>query len=84
MHRIPRLDNDGILERGSHRASLRKLSKGALTHRECSDVMRQNYIDMALLDPPLVDVDGDEIRITEAGRRALPPDGVSSYASKEG
>lgn len=75
MSHIPQFDNAGYLVRGRHRVSLRKLAQtGSLTHRECSDEMRQNYTDMALVDPPLVDVEGDEIRITDAGRRALPRD----------
>lgn len=65
------VDASGFIKRGGHRASLRKLSEDRLTHDKCSDIMRQNYIDMAMLDPPLCDVDGDEIFITDAGLKAL-------------
>lgn len=66
------VDASGFIIRGGHRASLGRLARdGSLTHRQCSDEMRQNYIDMAMLEPPLVDVDGDVIFITDAGRKAL-------------
>lgn len=68
----PKMTADGQIERGGHRASLRKLlNDGPLTHCECSEEMRQNYIDLAMMEPPLCDVNGDEIFITEAGRLAL-------------
>ena len=65
------MDATGFIKRGGHRVSLRRLSEGALTHRDCSETMRHNYIDMAMHEPPLCDVDGDVIFITEAGRKAL-------------
>lgn len=66
---LPKIGTDGKLERGGHRVSLHKLfDDGPLTHRQCSDVMRQSYIELALLDPPLCDIEGDEIIITDAGR----------------
>lgn len=68
-----------ILERGCHRVALRRLSKtNGLAMNEVSDVARQLYIELALREPPLCDVEGDHIVITDAGREALPPEQPST------
>lgn len=62
-----------MIERGFHRVVLRRLSKtNGLAFYEVSDEARQLYIELALREPPLCDVEGDLIVITEAGRAALP------------
>jgi hypothetical protein len=38
--------------------------------REISEPMRQALIDLAMLEPPLIDVDGDRVFLTGAGQRA--------------
>jgi hypothetical protein len=75
---VPLLDENGFIRRGGHRVSLRKLSERPLTAKDISSVMHQNFIEMAMLDPPLVEADGDAVKITEAGQHAL-----SGYQSSD-
>lgn len=49
---------------GANVADLRKISEG----------LRQRLIDLAMMEPPLVDVDADRVSITTAGRAALKPE----------
>lgn len=39
--------------------------------RRISEPYRQRAIDLGMMDPPLVEIDGDFLRITDAGRAAL-------------
>lgn len=39
--------------------------------RKISEPHRQRLIDLGMMEPPLVDIDADQIYITEAGRNAL-------------
>lgn len=39
--------------------------------RHVSEAFRQCVIDLGVMEPPLVDIDGDVLRITPAGRAAL-------------
>jgi len=58
------------VNRGMHRAVLRQLSVlGSYDLRHVSEPMRQRLIDLAMLEPPLVDVDADRVSLTEAGRK---------------
>jgi hypothetical protein len=38
--------------------------------RGTSEAMRQRLIDLAMMEPPLVDVDADRVFLTAAGREA--------------
>lgn len=40
---------------------------GSVDLRVISEPMRQRLIDLAMEDPPLVDVDADQVRLTDAG-----------------
>lgn len=60
------------MTRGMHRAIARHLAEGrTLDLRKVSEPMRQRLIDMGMMEPPLVDVDGDHVRLTDAGRAWL-------------
>jgi hypothetical protein len=39
--------------------------------RFVSEPLRQRLIDLAMMDPPLVDVDADQVFLTRAGRELL-------------
>lgn len=39
--------------------------------RKLTERQRQKFIDLAMMEPPLVDIDGDWIFATEDGRKAL-------------
>lgn len=39
--------------------------------REISEPMRQRIIDLGMMEPPLVDVNADQVYLTDAGRTAL-------------
>lgn len=39
--------------------------------REVSESYRQKLIDLAMMEPPLVEVDADQVTIASAGRMAL-------------
>lgn len=39
--------------------------------RDVSEPLRQRMIDLAMMEPPLLDVDADRVYVTEAGRKAL-------------
>lgn len=52
-----------------HRAVLRHLiDHGPLDLRKISEPMRQRLIDLAMMEPPLVDADADRVFATDAGR----------------
>jgi hypothetical protein len=53
-----------------YQAILSELSQRSLDLRRVSEPMRQRLIDLAMCEPPLVDVDADRVFLTEAGRRA--------------
>lgn len=56
----------------THGAALRLLGNvREVDLRQVSDVMRQRLIDLAMQEPPLVDIDADRIFLTEAGKSAL-------------
>ena len=44
---------------------------GAVDLRKISEPMRQRLIDLAMEEPPLVDVDADRVFLTDAGKNAL-------------
>lgn len=44
---------------------------GTLDLREISEPMRQRLIDLAMDEPALVDVDADQVFLTDAGKNAL-------------
>ena len=46
---------------------------GKLDLRRISEPMRQRLIDLAMEEPPLVDVDADRVFLTEAGRAIITP-----------
>lgn len=51
---------------------LRHLAEvGAMDLRKISEPTRQRLIDLAMEDPPLVDVDADRVFLTAAGRQSL-------------
>lgn len=39
--------------------------------RNVSEAYRQRVIDLGMMQPPLVDIDGDWLSVTDAGRSAL-------------
>lgn len=43
----------------------------AVDLREVREAWRQKAIDLGTMEPPLVDVDGDMVSITDAGREAF-------------
>lgn len=47
------------------------LRKHKIDIRSVSENYRQRAIDLGMMEPPLIDIDGDYLFITEAGRRAL-------------
>lgn len=58
------------VNRGMHKAILRQMAAGGpLDLRHVSEPMRQRLIDLAMLEPPLVDVDADRVSLTDAGQR---------------
>lgn len=72
MARLALVDANGFIRRGNHRVLLRVLSeRKSRSISECPEDIRQHYIDMAMLDVPLIESDGDEMFITDAGRHAL-------------
>ena len=60
----------------SHRLVLSKIVRTGLYLREINEGTRQRVIDLGMLEPPLVEVDGDLVTATEAGR--------STHAAYEG
>ena len=57
------------LNRGMHSAIMEELAGGTVMDlRKVSEPMRQRLIDLAMQEPPLVDVDADRVSITDAGR----------------
>lgn len=44
---------------------------GSVDLRKISEPMRQRLIDLAMEEPPLVDVDADQVSLTDAGRTAV-------------
>lgn len=60
------------VNRGMHKAILQQLAVGGeLDLRHVSEPLRQRLIDLAMLEPPLVDVDADRVFITAAGRAVI-------------
>ena len=58
------------VNRGMHKAILRQMAVGgSFDLRYVSEAMRQRLIDLAMLEPPLVDVDADRVSLTDAGRK---------------
>lgn len=56
----------------THGAVLRHLGDvKQIDLRRVSEVMRQRLIDLAMQEPPLVDIDADRVFLTEAGKSAL-------------
>lgn len=53
------------------RAVLRRLSEGSLHLDRISEEFRQTLISLGMMEPPLCDVDGPLVSITQAGRDAL-------------
>lgn len=51
---------------------------GMVDLRKIGEPMRQRLIDLAMEEPPLVDVDADRVFLTEAGKA------ITSAAPKEG
>lgn len=45
--------------------------KRSIDLRQRSEAYRQRVIDMAMMEPPLLDIHGDWIFLTDAGRQAL-------------
>lgn len=73
-----RLSSDNPIEisgrdgRGMHRAVLRHVADvGTVDLRKISEPFRQRLIDLAMMEPPLVDVDADRVTLTDAGRAEL-------------
>lgn len=66
-----------MIPRGMHHAILRELSQRVLDLRHVSEPMRQRLIDLAMCEPPLVDVDADRVYLTNAGRVALQDEASS-------
>jgi hypothetical protein len=59
------------MKRGMHGAILRHLAEnGTIDLRKISEPMRQRLIDLAMMEPPLVDVDADRVSLTQAGQDA--------------
>lgn len=58
------------VNRGMHSAILRQLAEKDMDLRKVSEPMRQRLIDLAMMEPALVDVDADRVFITKAGRAA--------------
>ncbi len=52
-----------------HTAILLELAGKDMDLRKVSEPMRQRLIDLAMQEPPLVDVDADRVFITDAGRK---------------
>lgn len=44
---------------------------GSVDLRKISEPMRQRLIDLGMMEPPLVDVIGDRVSLTAAGRNAV-------------
>lgn len=44
---------------------------GCLDLRKISEPMRQRLIDLAMEEPPLVDVEADQVRLTAAGLSSI-------------
>lgn len=56
-------------KRGMHNAVLRHVAEvGTIDLRKVSEAMRQRLIDLAMREPPLVDVEADRVFLTDAGR----------------
>lgn len=59
------------MKRGMHGAILRHIAEiRTLDLRKVSEPMRQRLIDLAMMEPPLVDVDADRVYLTQAGQDA--------------
>lgn len=55
-----------------HMAVLRSVADcGEVSLREVGEAYRQRLIDLGMQEPPLVDVDGERVKITAAGARLL-------------
>lgn len=50
------------------RAALEEAATGGCDLRRVSEPMRQRLIDLAMMDPPLVEVDADRVTATDLGR----------------
>ena len=59
-----------------HRTVLRAAAEHPIVLNEISEPMREKLIDLAMMEPPLVDTDGPRVFATPAGR-ALLEDGDS-------
>lgn len=53
------------------RAVLQRLSEGPVHLDRCSEEFRQVMISLGMREPPLCDVDGPRVSITQAGRQCL-------------
>ena len=53
------------------RAALEEAATGGCDLRRVSEPMRQRLIDLAMMDPPVVEVEADRVTATDLGRAAL-------------
>lgn len=52
-------------------AALEFVAERRVDLREISEPMRQRIIDLAMVEPPLVEVDADQVALTEVGAATL-------------